>query len=730
MRGYALALIAVCGGFAHAQDTSKKVSLNLRASRTPTVLAELSKVAGVKLEAANSAMDDVLVVAVKDVTVADLLKRIATTTASEWKPIDGGFRLVPDPITRRKQRAAEEKARIDALNKDIQKKWDEATKASADAKGTGSVTIGAQSASAAFSSGGPGQKTIIKLIAGVERGLLSDVRKGDRIVFSTSPTPMQRPLAANAIGLIDQFVVEHNAAAAKNKRQSSAEEDKMLAAMPAFIREMAGREGKRIENATKALLIVSRQSILDMVQCEMRLYDDKGAVVGSEQMSLNEGDLMSMVEEMDLDPTKPKKPKKEEPGNQTPIEYSEDSKAFEGLKTAFSTASIKISPDTLKKIRNPESYDPLSFASTDEVLSCGKSLGLNVVANLPDSAASVMGNMVGGKQTVASVLAKLGGDKELKRIDDAGWLTILPAKPERARQERLSRSALGTLVRAAADKGMASLDDMANYALAAPDPMEGGIGQEWLTMFVPGGVSMTMNGITSWDMLRFYGALDPATRVTLSRGGRMMLSNLNAIQRTALMKMVYGAGGRLEVRRQGDPEATDMFTKMIMQFAGGGGRDYLEEPTESLAGGLPGDGYLTLAVESEPTVNPVAGEGSMILGSSSAMGPDELAMIKMMKEDKNMSAMAGFLPTFEKVRIGSRTKLSFSFHFTPVISRSETLMDHKVDKSASEVDFSALPPNVTSAIDQRLAEIKKSPFGSMLGAFGAMGAMNRRGAQP
>ncbi|MFM9616305.1 hypothetical protein ACKI18_48685, partial [Streptomyces niveiscabiei] len=78
-------------------------------------------------------------------------------------------------------------------------------------------------------------------------------------------------------------------------------------AMPAFIREMAGREGKRIENATKALLIVSRQSILDMVQCEMRLYDDKGAVVGSEQMSLNEGDLMSMVEEMDLDPTKPKK---------------------------------------------------------------------------------------------------------------------------------------------------------------------------------------------------------------------------------------------------------------------------------------------------------------------------------------------------------------------------------------------------------------------------------------
>lgn len=729
MRGYALALIAVCGGFAHAQDTSKKVSLNLRASRTSVVLSELSKVAGVKFEAANSATDDVLVVAVKDVTVADLMKRIATTTAGEWKPIDGGFRLVPDAIARRKQRNAEEKARIDALNKDIQKKWDQATKPPADVKGTGTVTVGPQSASVAFGGGGLGEKTIIKLIAGVDRALLSDVRRGDRIVFSTNPTAMQRSLGANAIGLIDQYVVEHNAAAAKNKHQSSPEEDKMLAAMPSFIKDMASRGGKRIENATKALLIVSRQSILDMVQCEMRLYDDKGAVVGSEQSTLNEGDMMQMVADMDLDPTKPAKPKKDESGNPTPIEYSEDSKAFQGLSQSFMTASVKISPETLKKIRNPETFDPLAFAPTDEILSCGKTLGLNVVANLPDSSASLMNGLMGGKMTVGTFMAKLGGDKEMKRVDDEGWLTILPAKPERARQDRLDRSALGTLVRAAAEKGMASLDDMANYALHAPDPMEGGIGQEWLSMFVPGGMSMSMGGITSWDMLRFFGALDPASRSTLSRGGRMMLSNLNGIQRTALMKMVYGAGGHLEVRRQGDPEATDMFTKMMMQFAGGG-RDYLEEPTESLASGLPGDGFVSLAVENEPTVNPVAAEGSMVLGSSAAMGPDELAIFKMMKEDKSMAAMSGFLPTFNKVRIGSRVKLNFSFHFTPAISRSETLMDHKVDKAAAEVDFNSLPASVTATVDQRLAQLKKSPFGSMLGAFGAMGGLNQRGAQP
>ena len=716
---------------AFAQDASVKVSLTVRASRTPVVLDELSKVSHVKLEATPLTQNEVLVVSVHDVPLADVMKRIAIVTAGEWKPIDGGFRLVADVTERARQARAEEKARIDRLNASIKKRTDALAKQSnAAAAKPGSQAVTKSDANVAVDMSmmfGGSNPAILKLILGLNRSLLAAVGKGDRVVFSTNPTAMQRPLASNAIEIINEFVAEHNKTVSKTKQGIGNElNDPTLAMLPEAFRKMAERGTKRIENASKALLIVSKQSFFGMLSCELRIYDANGKVVGSESTSIDEGDFSGLMEIANAarDAAAATQPQ-EKPGDPTPIVYSEDSKAFDILSSGARTGMIKVSPTTLAKIYTPKSFDPLSFAATDEMLALANASHLPLVANLPDSQMSIANGFTKSEsRTAGTVMESLKKGKEIKRVEDQGWLTVAPAEPQYARDYRLDRTALETLMQATKAKGVASLDDVAAYALKAENPMEGGIGQVYLMEFIPGAMQQGMDGMTNWDMVRFYGLLSPEARSTLARGGRIPISGLGGQQSSVLARMVYGAGGHIEVSRPGDkPESNDPFMRMIMQFSGGtgGGTDYQDEPTESLATGLPGSGFVEMSGTVEPTANPIPTDGSIMVASAATLGADELAIIKMITEDKNMSAAAEFMPKFDKVKIGERTKMHFTFRFTPSISLSESLMDHRLASDAATATMNALPSNFTKLIDERAAALKKSPFGAMMSGFGALG---------
>jgi hypothetical protein len=102
-----------------AQDLSQTVSLELEARPAEEVVEVLSQEAGIALRVEDDSADAILTVAVTDVTVEELMARIAEATQSTWQRAGGGFRLTPD----RQAVRAEEAELLRARFNQIQESW-------------------------------------------------------------------------------------------------------------------------------------------------------------------------------------------------------------------------------------------------------------------------------------------------------------------------------------------------------------------------------------------------------------------------------------------------------------------------------------------------------------------------------------------------------------------------------------------------------------------------------
>jgi hypothetical protein len=106
------------------------------------------------------------------------------------------------------------------------------------------------------------------------------------------------------------------------------------------------------------------------------------------------------------------------------------------------------------------------------------------------------------------------------------------------------------------------------------------------------------------------------------------------------------------------------------------------------------------------------------------LGPDELAMFKMMRSMKGAEEFASMFPAFTKLRVGDRSVLKFTFHLAPQVSLKQTLKDHHLGKNASVFSEDNLPEDFKKRIAERAEAIKKSPLGSMGGMFGGGAAIH------
>lgn len=731
MRRFALAMVLgpalFCltpSGFAQA-DAGAKVTFTTRAARLEQILPGLAKAANVPLEATAVMQGEVLVISVKDVPLKDLLDKIAAVTSAEWKPIEGGgFRLVQSNSLRGTEERQALAARVAALQKSVKdhlKKPEAPAPAGKDGKNTVSVSVSTGSATA--SSMGPDNDAIYRIISRTDLAGIAALGSGERIVYSTQPTRMQRAFTGNVTDEINALVKQHNSEMAKN----GGDVDAQLAQMPDFVKKMAERMTKPIGVVSKALLVVSRMSFASfgMVSTELRLYGPDGKVAYSMPGMLDlpgEG-LGSLMENMDgLIPGAKTTP---QPATTTPVETSPDTdamlKAFQGVSVQ-PNKGLPLSPDLRAKIFHPDKFDPLSFLVTDQVLSMAKKLNKPVVAELPDDAVSMLTMVMPGKKpTVEDFEKNVERKASLQLVPDSQWLIIKPAKPAEARANRLDRDALAALMKVTEEKGLPSLDDIAAYSLKAPSPMEGGLGQMYALLFVPGIMSNGMMGITNWETMRFYGSLDPSARNTLFSGGQIPFAGFTSYQQQQVSKMIYGAMPALEVD---DPNKKDdgmgAMGNIMKAFMGGGG-DYQEEPTELLPNGLPGNGFVKVAVSKEPFASPVVPDGSTLPGTMAVMDAEMLATFKMLKENQEYAAFSAMIPSPDKVRVGEKTSLAFTFQVAPKVAAHQTLNDNRLPSNAAVISMSELPDSFQKLIAFKMEAVKKSPLGALGSIMGGLG---------
>jgi hypothetical protein len=389
---------------------------------------------------------------------------------------------------------------------------------------------------------------------------------------------------------------------------------------------------------------------------------------------------------------------------------------FQGV--SFSGGAMKLEPKLMERLRRPDLTDPLAYMATDELFSLAKVRGKALVANVPDQMMGSINMLVpGGKQTIETF------EEDLKKGDDVllaetdGWLVVKPAKPTEARANRTDRLALATLIKAAVEKNVPTLDDVAAYSLTSPSPMTDGVGMLFAMVLVPGMFHQGINGMTNWDVLRFYGTLSPTQKQAATQGLRLPFNAMTPYQQSIWRKVAFGTGAPIQTAER---KSEDMPFAFAMAM-GGGGDDYREEATELMPNGLPPAAVVQFGRVMQPMASPASSGSASTMGFMGVLGPDELALIKLFKDDPNMAAMSGFMPALDKLRLGERGVVSLTLHLPQEAFIKETLYDNKLPSNGPVVAMADLPPGFQKLVAERLEALKKSPFGSIGALMGGMG---------
>lgn len=716
-----------------AQDADVKVTYERVALPLSRAMEELSKTSGTQLKVAQTLENEIIVIKVKDTPLSQLKAQIAKAAVGVWvKQDDGSEILNPDLLART---ALSRKASVKRQN-ELQKSLTALIDMLRPPKKGAQVDPEEQ-----FDMGFMGSGTGVKLIAHMAQNLritdLMALRKGDRVVYSTQPNSMQRQL--NTAGLdkaVAEFIIEHNkrADAAKNEVNDV---DPAMAAQIEKAKAMFGdfmREQQRIDTPpAKILFAVERGGMFgfmgDGIQLNMIAFDAKGQVLATANHSLGDSmfDMATTAaadaggpEEPVESTTPPKATEPDDPRLKKQIELTPLSLELKTISTFVNRGQSEQKPskELMEKILRPDLYDPLSFEFSESLMALASAREDKLVAVLPDGESDFASiSRVSGGDTVGSFLHRLEVNETITMERKDGWLNVSPIDPDSARAKRVDRRALAKFLGAVQDTVVPSLDALSAYATANPPPMETPVVMPHLMLLAPNTVSIGIQGMQDWSMLRLYGMLTQGERSALREGKPLAFSTLSTKCQSMVKDMVFGAESKLQV----GPDKENALG-LFGGFSFGRGSlvsSYKEEPTELMPNGLPGAGAIRLQVKPSHFVIPSDMKGGLA-SMFGALGPDEFAMLKYFSEEPKMAQMSGMMPKLEKFKLGNRDVLDFRFILAEDVTQKHTLMDQKISKDAATIGLDGLPARFMAEVDKQL-KLYKEGLGSFLGMPGMMG---------
>lgn len=690
-----LALIAASLLRQPPQDV--KVDFECAGAPVPQLVADLAKASGVALFAPTVFKSDVVVLRVEKTPLKDVMARLADLCAAEWQTSGGGFQLVVSPEKRRAEQARERKLQIAGFDRALEKErkkmaalrpWgkddaesvaialSEMLKSMSQPGDDGSRYQALQAVEARSPSG----RAMTRILGSLDPRVLADLPDGDRVVFSTAPTRMQRPMPGSVISAMSGLAAEQNSWAAA------------LAKLPKDPNQRPSMYSSSMESSQpypdkvgKVLLAISKRGFpTGEASASLWLYvaDPKGHTIVKTFGNLS--DPQSRVE--------PLKPKPNEPK----IEASPYAKAIMGVMDGNHAMNQPLPAELRDKLLNPEKFEPLALVTGDALVRVATSRHENLAALLPDYTIYV-GAFAARENFTASMFLQSFAMMGLVGAETNGWLEITPQAPTETRRERADRSVLGRFLRATVPAGRADLDALSTYAASIEGDLNYSIGFGLIQALLP-----RSGDYTDGQLLRFYGQLTPATRQALEGGQKLVVSSLGAPALETLRHMIYGSeNGTLQpIYRPGvdSPESQADFYNGI-----------LHEPTEILGDGIPSDSTMEMPIQSETVLLAPA-----YVGSSGAnygarpMGAGEVAQMLLWKEKPE--AMPGWQvdPDWDKHKFNLSTRRELHMHFT-FADRCEmrrTLTDTKPSTSPA-VPYDQLPADFRKQVKDFLDSMRK-----------------------
>jgi len=271
MSNFAFALAAFMSMAGQGQEAPSKVSYETVAVPVKVAIDAIAKQTGAKLDVAKEAQEEIVILSVKNAPLSDVLAKIADVTSCEWgAPDQDGTSWLKHSLSQMRKEKREEVALrakqlsaaiADLAKKIAPKKDDKATKKPEDILGFQPTMPWAASITS------PTGKAIAKLAQLMDPNALAKIGDGERVVFSTNPTPVQVPLTGRATQILNDLVAEQKAFADKMRADMKADDPQIKAA-----EQMTKMMGIKLMPDTidappaKALLIAYKGSAFGMTR--------------------------------------------------------------------------------------------------------------------------------------------------------------------------------------------------------------------------------------------------------------------------------------------------------------------------------------------------------------------------------------------------------------------------------------------------------------------------------
>lgn len=729
----ACALIVVGCSVAGAQNFDRKFDVEIPAGPAVKVFDQLSKAAGIRLEPAPNLRNEVFVIRVHDVTVREVMEKIAKAEGGDWvRQGENNYYLTRSQGATQAQERAELQARTEriaeALAKlrekaNLEKKFDDDTatklaqgiKNSLDDRKVGSadyVTLQAAT---------PGARAIARLLTDIGPAQLAKIGRHRRVVFSTRPTRMQLAIGGNGFSDFLGFAREQKIYRDADRTANPQPEGGVAFAIGGWS-DGADQKGDLRLGLGLGLVVVRRDAD-DSLQVELLAADP------------NLDTLAATDYNLDLPAPKSAKPE----GKQSkPLEISDDAKemakalggsgaeagggtiqlatasftisatsndsgvpAVIGFSSSDDGAKVKLSPRLREKVLHPEDFDPLSFVPGEAMLALGRQTDHNIVALLPDPCFHDLTARFARPVTAPDLIAEMPSRYGLAIDASDDWYVVSPLAPAQARDLTVDRPALGKLLRALDRSKLLRLDDIAAFAVAqAKVPGFDDIDGDYVGMIDYAALGRTFGPLVGgeYPTYRLYGTLSPAQRRTLQDKGRFPMMNMTPAQVSLIADMVFNSYEGPTIQDPNENKADSV--NMVFAFSSGDGyrivgpRNAAHERTIVLPNGITRDGFMTGQIRDREAVQCIDSE----TGDSVVQDANGLALSRAAASSSAMAAF-GAPKHYDRFRLATNTEITLDFRLEPGIGMTRTLRDAFADATRPAIAYADLPADFRKKVE-------------------------------
>jgi hypothetical protein len=313
------------------------------------------------------------------------------------------------------------------------------------------------------------------------------------------------------------------------------------------------------------------------VSFELKVVDERGSVLSSASAGIDA--TTASVGKEEAQPVIV--------DDEKPIQLSKDAIDVLTMRSGMANPGTPFSlrPELRAKLLKPEENDPMLFGPSEFLLGIADQEGKNFVALVPDSTFDLALGTTGA--TPSRARQSLSAAETMVFAADGNWTVAGPAWPALARRRNMPRHLLGQMARELEKPGAGSLDALSRLAAQYGGTSAPALALAYISLLQPA-VAANLD-FASWDLLKFYGGLNPTQKAMVGSNGRIRIGSLEPAAKNALTRLVFFGSASMPLGQfQVITEIEEGAPQMDMS------ENIKMEPTEAMPDGLPVEGVLQI----------------------------------------------------------------------------------------------------------------------------------------